>query len=58
MTIKQAINIMRLWEASAELNGAKGDVVEAMNMAIEALEKQAKLEELMNIDSEIVDRWC
>lgn len=39
MTIEQAINIMRLWEASAELNSAKGDIVEAMSMAIEALEE-------------------
>ena len=36
--------------------GIKDDYDEALDMAIEALEKQARLEELMNMGAEVADR--
>ena len=40
MTTQEAINLMKLWRVSIEMNGADSDHLDAFDMSIKALEKE------------------
>ena len=48
MKKQEAINLMKLWRASVEMNGADSEHLDAFDMAIDALMKQLKAEKDVN----------